>query len=103
MLLSWGAIEIYFYHLQLVGRVTLKGVSGPDKTTLWRQGWARAMDLGIGSELAQVWDKFTSKLTRSHIRLGDCEDKLVWILNGAGGSYTAKLGYEVMLEPSKII
>jgi hypothetical protein len=45
-------------HLQVIDKYTLNLIDNLNDTSLWSQGWRKAVDLGLGGNLAERWDHF---------------------------------------------
>ena len=67
-------------------------------TPLSEQGWLSANILGL-SDIQDVlcWNGFLAILKASHVRLTNCEDKLVWNLSKTG-NYSPKDGYVHLIQ-----
>lgn len=70
----------------------LSHLANPPTTNFWNQGWKNANLLGIVGIQAESLTNYIAALKRSHIRLTDREDELVWQKDPIG-FYTPKSGY----------
>jgi hypothetical protein len=77
--------------------VTLARIGDLTSTTVWKQGWLLAPQLGIPREWCIHSKNLLDELVHTHIILVDKEDELVWDFNESGGSYFVKLRYKKML------
>lgn len=66
-------------------------------TTIWSQGWKSAQSLDLEVDQEDRWKLFISELREGHIRVKEEADSLTWARDKASGTYTAKVGYKVML------
>ena len=80
-----------------VGVFSLKDIGVPGLIPLMEQGWLLADQLGLDDHQdAIVWNGYLSILKRSHVRLTNDNDVLVWNLSKYG-LYTPKEGYVQLL------
>jgi hypothetical protein len=55
--------------------------------------------LGLRGDKAEEWHNFVGRLFSKHIMMFDEEcDALAWSKNALTGEFTAKLGYNVLME-----
>ena len=51
-------------------------------TSIWRQGWISAQEVGLEGPHARHWNKFTVELKKAHIKLGESPDEQAWVERG---------------------
>eukprot|EP00253_Pinus_taeda_P001986 PITA_01986 len=84
-------------HLDSKGIVTLNQVEKVGLSTVWGQSWKNDVDLGLNTRWKNEWASFIQELHRSHVRLKDESDKLIWAL-GKSGEYYPKEGYSFLIK-----
>jgi len=47
----------------------------------------------MNDEMSEGWDSFINELRRSHIKLSEDLNDLVWEMNNIGGDYAANIDY----------
>lgn len=70
------------------------------QSTLLQQAWKSTPLLNIPSCWHQEWRDYIKALTEVHIRIIEGDDKLIWAFT-KHGTYTPKIGYQVLMEPYK--
>eukprot|EP01018_Ginkgo_biloba_P011241 Gb_34296 [translate_table: standard] len=73
----------------------LHRAADPDLTIVWSQEWKFAIALGLSGREEEDWDLYLYSLKRSHVRIKDVGDALLWCKNLANGSYSSKVWKEV--------
>lgn len=66
-------------------------------STLWGQAWKNYEDLGINIRWKNEWASFIQELHRSHVRLKNEPDLLIWA-QGKTGAYFPKDGYSFLMN-----
>eukprot|EP00253_Pinus_taeda_P030228 PITA_30228 len=84
-------------HLDSKGIVTLNQVEKVSLSNVWGQAWKNDVDLGINVRWKNEWASFIQELHRSHVRLKEGNDKLIWAL-GKTGEYYPKEGYSYLMK-----
>eukprot|EP00253_Pinus_taeda_P016622 PITA_16622 len=79
------------------GIFTLNQVEKVGQSTIWGQAWKSAEDLGLNIRWHQEWSLFVNELHRSHVRLNNEQDNLIWA-HGKTGGYSPKEGYNYLME-----
>jgi len=74
------------------GITTLGQLADEQHSTIWAQGWRSARSLRLEDLLVPDFELYIAGLKRSHIRLRDKEDELIWD-EDPSGIYTPKAGY----------
>ena len=64
-----------------------------------RSGWKSSQELALSGDKVGEWNIFVSKLVFSfvHLEAGE-QDKLIWTKNGVDEIFSAKLGYEAIIQ-----
>ena len=70
-------------------------VGGTDKPN-----WYTATDLLLGGDWAAQWSSYVKGLTHGGIRIGNDEDKLLWMYDEQRGMVTAKKAYDLIVSKS---
>ena len=65
--------------------------------------WYSATDLLLGGEWAAQWSSYIKGLTHGGIRLGNVEDKILWMYDEQKGSVTAKKAYDLIVSNHRSI
>ena len=73
--------EALVHHLQLIAKTKANLITKLDQSTLWRQGWKKSLDLGIGGDLVYPWDLLSAEIQKAHIKLRRVLDECIWALN----------------------
>ena len=60
--------------------------------------WYSATDLLLGGDWAAQWCSYVKGLTHGGIRIGNVEDKLLWMFDEQQGSVTAKKAYDLIVS-----
>lgn len=63
-----------------------------ESTTIFQHGWKSGQQLLLDKDLSKAWGVYIAALRKAHIRLGDCEDLLIWD-KSPNGVYSPKVGY----------
>eukprot|EP00253_Pinus_taeda_P014042 PITA_14042 len=84
-------------HLDSKGIVTLNQVEKVGLSNVWGQAWKNDVDLGLNIRWKNEWASFIQELHRSHVRLKEGTDKLIWAL-GKSGEYYPKEGYSYLMK-----
>eukprot|EP00253_Pinus_taeda_P035564 PITA_35564 len=98
-----GCSEVYalspglLRHLDSKGIVTLNQVEKVGLSNVWGQAWKNDVDLGLNVRWKNEWASFIQELHRSHVRLKEGTDKLIWAL-GKSGEYYPKEGYSYLMK-----
>eukprot|EP00253_Pinus_taeda_P008825 PITA_08825 len=79
------------------GIYTLNQVEKVGQSTIWGQAWLSAEDLGLHIRWHPEWSQYISELHRSHVRLKNDQDNLIWA-HGISGGYSPKEGYNYLME-----
>jgi len=77
------------------GIVSLNQLADETNSTLWAQGWRNVGTLGMDNDVIPELEKYIKALKKSHIRLREREDILIWEKD-PGGIYTPKAGYRAI-------
>ena len=65
--------------------------------------WYSATDLLLGGERAAQWSSYIKGLTHGGIRLGNVEDKIIWMYDEQKGSVAAKKAYDLIVSNHRSI
>ena len=60
--------------------------------------WKMAQDLGLEQNEVAEWRKYINQLGNNFILLTEDKDKLIWTWNKNDAKFSAKLGYEAMVQ-----
>lgn len=85
-------------HNRELGICTLNHIGNSNLSSIWRQKWPYADDLGLAINWLEDWAHFTSALRLAHVHIREAEDELVWYFPNAGGKYSTKMGYQVLIN-----
>ena len=93
-------LRVYLHDLGIsfLSQAQKLDVCGPDGPT-----WYSATDLLLGGEWATQWIFYVKGLTHGGIRLGNAEDKLLWMYDEQQGSVTAKKAYDLIVSNHRSI
>eukprot|EP01018_Ginkgo_biloba_P023075 Gb_32325 [translate_table: standard] len=69
-----------------------------DLSSVWSQEWKSVVALGLRGGDEEKWELYISSLKRSHVRIKDSSDALLWSKNLASGHYSPKGGYKALCE-----
>eukprot|EP00253_Pinus_taeda_P015318 PITA_15318 len=84
-------------HLDSRGIFTLNQVEKVGQSNIWGQAWKSAEDLGLNIRWHHEWSSFVNELHRSHVRISNENDNLIWA-HGKTGGYSPKEGYSYLME-----
>eukprot|EP00253_Pinus_taeda_P014363 PITA_14363 len=84
-------------HLESKGIFTLNQVEKVGQSNIWGQAWKSAEDLGLNIRWHNEWSSYINELHRSHVRINNEQDNLIWA-HGKTGGYTPKEGYSFLME-----
>lgn len=84
-------------HLESRGLFTLNQVEKVGQSNIWGQAWKSAEDLGLNIRWHHEWSSYINELHRSHVRIKNEQDNLIWA-HGKTGGYTPKEGYSFLME-----
>eukprot|EP00253_Pinus_taeda_P034952 PITA_34952 len=79
------------------GIFTLNQVEKMGQSNIWGQAWKSAEDLGLNIRWHPEWSTYVDELHRSHVRLNNDHDNLMWA-HGKTGVYSPKDGYSFLME-----
>ena len=51
-------------------------------TSIQRKGWIYAQEIGLEGPHAHHWNRFTGKMKKEHIKLGESPDEQAWVERG---------------------
>jgi len=76
-------------------------IADQQRTDIFSQAWKTARHLDLPPQWHMKWDNFISALTKSHIRIKQGSDELVWCMVD-NGIYAPKQGYSTLIMHKKI-
>ena len=56
----------------------LSQVGDDGRNSIWGQGWMLGVQLHLDAHLCGEWEGYVNNLRKSHIRLSEDEDSLIW-------------------------
>jgi hypothetical protein len=87
--IEWG----YFF---------LSQVEYHDNSSIFREEWLIAKNLGFDGDERMIWETYQTTLKYRHVRIKEFDDELVWSKNLVRGQYSPKLGYSSLKEEEGI-
>eukprot|EP00253_Pinus_taeda_P028493 PITA_28493 len=95
-LLPVGLIQ----HINKQGIKFLGQIGDQQNTTFRTQAWLTDPHWHIPYEWSRFWQNYLQALTKSHVRLWNVEDELIWAHSKAE-KYTPKQGYDIIIANKK--
>lgn len=85
-------------HLTTRGISHLSHIADNEHSTFLQQAWKTGRALQILQPWQQHWKEYTKALMKSHIKIQEGEDELIWA-HAKHGKYTPKVGYITPMKP----
>lgn len=87
-------------HITRTRVTTIDQIIDLTSTSIFAQGWKSAIELGFPKQWHEDWHNYTLALSKSHVRITQGEDELIW-QHVSHGHYTPKDGYLYIFSNSR--
>lgn len=86
-------------HLHEKGIYTLHQINDTKATIVWKKGWKSTQFINFHGERMDNWlIQYLNEMEGVHIRIRDLDESLMWAKNKVTCIFTAKLGYESLMD-----